>query len=107
MTNEPMNRPAYEPRMRRQPMLRSRSRFGGVFSRGELLTLAKTLLKSTVVAAGVDAGSGAAVTLLKVWLKSTAATTLLLTVECAAFGDNMVAPTAMAFSTRTAIRTRV
>jgi hypothetical protein len=46
-------------------MLRSRSRFGGVFIRCTVLTLAKTLSKSTAAAAGMLMRYGAAVTVLK------------------------------------------
>ncbi len=56
----------YDPRIRRQPILRSRSRLGGVFIGCTVLTLAKILSKSTAAAAaGVSIRYGAAVTVLK------------------------------------------
>src|SRR5262245_27723191 len=94
----------YDPRIRRQPMLRSRSRLGGVLMRCGVLKLAKALSKLT---AGVAAGRCAPATLMKVSSKSTAAMAALLPVECAVFGHSMVDATTMAFRTRTAVRTRV
>src|SRR5262249_30117867 len=96
------DRVGYDPRIQRQPMLRSRSRFGGVLSWCGVLKLAKVLSKLT--GTGAAAGRCAAAMLLKVSSKSTAA---VLPVEYAGFGHSMVAPTAMAFRTRTAMRTRV